>query len=123
MVNTLDMRDLRYLNLFRKITRIQTRYCFIYNEIVMFCVPSHMISQALGRNGENLKKMSDILKRRIRIVPLPLGIENAESFIQLIIAPVGFKEIEIRTSQNTCNSYLCKSDSIKNRSYLWFTQY
>lgn len=104
MVNTLDMRDLRYLNLFRKITRIQTRYCFLYNEIVMFCVPPRMISQALGRGGENLKKMSDILKRRVRIVPIPDGIQNAKSFIQLVIAPVGFKEIEITPDEIIVNA-------------------
>lgn len=95
MVNTIDMQGLRHLNLFRKITRIQTRYCFLYNEILMFCVPRRDIPQALGKNGENLRKMSDILKRRVRILQIPHGIENAKAFIQSIIAPVTFKEMEI----------------------------
>jgi len=61
----------------------------------MFCVPRRNIPQALGKNGENLKKMSDILKRRVRILQIPHGVENAKAFIQSVIAPVTFKEIEI----------------------------
>lgn len=78
-----------------KITKVQTRYCFKYNEIIMFCVPKSKISQALGRNGENLKKMSDLIKKRIRILPIPNGEENIKEFIQAIVAPVTFKEIEL----------------------------
>lgn len=95
MVNTIDMQGLRHLNLFRKITRIQTRYCFLYNEILMFCVPRREIPKALGKNGENLKKMSDILKRRVRILQIPHDVDDAKAFIQSIIAPVTFKSIEI----------------------------
>ena len=95
MVNTLDMQDLRHLNLFRKVTRISTRYCFMYNNILMFCVPRHFVSQALGKQGENLKKLSDILRKRIRILPLPDGVEGAKAFISAVIAPVGFKEMAI----------------------------
>ncbi|MBS3085034.1 hypothetical protein J4411_03950 [Candidatus Pacearchaeota archaeon] len=104
MVNTINMQDLRYLNLFRKITGLQTRYCFMYNEILMFCVPKIDISQALGRNGENLRKMSDILKRRVRILPIPRGVEDAKYFIQSIIAPVGFKEIGITPDEIIVNA-------------------
>jgi NusA-like KH domain protein len=104
MVNTIDMQDLRHLNLFRKITRLETRYCFNYNEILMFCVPRRDISRALGKNGENLKKMSDILRKRVRIVPTPNGIEDARQFIQSVIAPVGFKEIAITPDEIIVNA-------------------
>jgi len=104
MVNTIDMQGLRHLNLFRKITRLQTRYCFLYNEILMFCVPHKDIPQALGKKGENLKKMSDILKRRVRIVSIPHGIENAKDFIQSVIAPVTFKEMEITPKEIIVNA-------------------
>jgi NusA-like KH domain protein len=104
MINIIDMQDLRHLNLFRKVTKIQTRYCFKYNEILMFCVPRREISKALGKNGENLKKMSDIIKRRVRIIPIPNGIEDAKSFISSVIAPVGFKEIEITPKEVIVNA-------------------
>ncbi|MDP3966520.1 MAG: hypothetical protein Q8Q04_03240 [archaeon] len=104
MVNTIDMQDLRHLNLFEKITRIRTRYCFSYNDILMFCVPKQDIPRALGRNGENLRKMSDIIRKRVRIIPIPRGIQDARPFIQSVIAPVSFKEIEINPSEIIVNA-------------------
>jgi transcription antitermination factor NusA-like protein len=95
MVSTINMQDIRHLNLFAKITRIRTRYCFTYNDTLMFCVPRSKISQALGKNNENLKKISLIVKKRIRVIPLPKSIEDAKIFISAIIAPVTFKEMEI----------------------------
>jgi len=67
----------------------------MYNNVLMFCVPRSFVSQALGRQGENLKKLSDILKKRIRIIPIPGGIEDAKVFFSAVVAPVGFKEFEI----------------------------
>ena len=32
MVKTIDMQEMRYLNLFEQITRVRTRFCFKYNE-------------------------------------------------------------------------------------------
>jgi len=104
MVNIIDMQGLRHLSLFRKITKLETRYCFSYNEILMFCVPRHDIPQALGRNGENLKKMSDILRKRVRVIAIPKGIENAKQFIQAVIAPVTFKEMEITPDEIIINA-------------------
>ena len=98
------MEDLRHLNLFSKITKISTRYCFSYNNILMFCVPKFKISQALGKGGENLKKISDILKKRIRILPKPRDVQDAESFIQGIINPVTFNSIEIKDDEIIVNA-------------------
>lgn len=104
MANTINMQDLRHLNLFYKITRIRTRYCFSYNNMLMFCVPKSKISQALGKNGENLRKISEIVKKRIRILAQPRGIEDAENFIKAIISPVTFNSIEINQNEIIVNA-------------------
>ncbi len=104
MINTIDMKDLRHLNLFSKITRIQTRFHFSYNDTLMFCVPKSKISQALGRDNENLRKLSGIVKKRIRVLPKPRGIEDAKTFIQQIIAPVTFKEMNITPEEIIVNA-------------------
>ncbi len=99
MASTLDMGDLRYLNLFSKITRINTRYFFQYNNILFFCVPKNLISKALGRNAENLKKISGILKKRIRIIAKPFSIKDAKQFIEKIISPITFQNFEIKNNE------------------------
>jgi len=104
MINKIDMKDMRHLNLFSKITNLQTRFHFSYNDTLMFCVPKSKITQALGRDNENLRKLSGIVKKRIRVLPMPRGIEDAKTFIQQIIAPVSFKEIEITPEEIIINA-------------------
>lgn len=83
------------MNLFEKVTRIRTRYSFSYNDTLMFAVPRGLISKALGRNNENLRKISGILKKRIRVVAIPDGMKDVKSFVQAVINPVSFNSIEI----------------------------
>jgi len=99
MVNTIDMQDMRYLNLFGKITRISTRHCFKYNEALVFCVPKRLVSQAFGENARNAKQMSQILNKRIKIIAIPNDIKDAKVFISSIVSPVKFKELEITPDQ------------------------
>ena len=95
MAGTIDMQDMRYLNLFAKITQVSTRYCFKYNSNIIFCVPREMISKAIGENGKNIKKMSEIIGKRIKVVQSPKGIGDAKKFIESIVSPVTFKGLEI----------------------------
>ena len=68
MVNTISMKDMRYLNLFDKITNVPTRFCFVYNETLIFCVPHPMLYKAIGEDGKNVKKMREILRKKIKII-------------------------------------------------------
>ena len=99
MESTFDMQDLRYLNLFAQITRVNTRYFFEYNNMLVFCVPKNLVKKALGQNAENLKKMSGIVGKRIRVVAQPDGIENAKEFIERIVSPLTFNNLEITADE------------------------
>ncbi|MDP3986947.1 MAG: hypothetical protein Q8P81_01845, partial [Nanoarchaeota archaeon] len=103
MVNTLDMQEIRYLNLFEKIMNVRTRFCFKYNEAIVFCVPKPLVSKSVGENGRNIKKMSEILGKRIKVVAAPRGIEDAAAFIKAIVSPVGFRGIEINENEIVVN--------------------
>lgn len=99
MDNTIDMQDMRHLNLFGKVTRINTMFCFQYNDIIIFCVPKHLLSKAIGKNGRNVKKLSEVLRRKIRIIPVPKGIHHARPFIETIVSPVMFKDLEVNENE------------------------
>ncbi len=96
MASTINMQDMRYLNLFEKIMRVRTRFCFKYNEIIFFCVPKHLVFKAVGENGKNIKKMGETLEKRIKIIPAPEGIKDIESFIKSIVDPINPRNIEIK---------------------------
>ena len=108
MVNILDMRDIRYINLFSRITKVQTRYCFIYNDTIIFAVPRNLVSKAIGKEGTNVRRMNDILKRKIKIIGNPEeGTQNVgeiKRFIEDIVHPVTFKDIEITETDLILNA-------------------
>lgn len=56
MTNTIDMQDIRYLNLFERIMGVRTRFCFKYNEGLVFCVPKALVQRSVGENGRNIKE-------------------------------------------------------------------
>ena len=99
MVNTIDMRDMRYLNLFEKIMRVRTRFCFRYNEAIVFCVPKTLMAKAIGEKGKNIKKMSGILDKKIKVVMAPNGIGDVGIFIKAVVSPVTFRNIEIKDNE------------------------
>ncbi len=95
MKQTLDMRFIRYLNLFERVMGVRSKNCFFYNNYVIFAVPSSLVSKAIGEKGKNVKKLMPILGKKIKIVALPKSIEDTERFISEIVGPVQFKNLEI----------------------------
>lgn len=113
MVKTIDMKDMRHLNLFEKITRVRTQFCFEYNDYIMFCVPRFKLNQALGKDRHNIKRISEILKKKVRILVCPGSIKDAKWFIESIISPAGFKEIKILD-----NEIVVTSGNVQNKATL-----
>ena len=99
MVNTINMQEMRYLNLFESIMKVRTRYCFMYNDALVFCVPKPLVSKAIGEGGRNIRKMSEVLRKRIKVVSAPHGIEDAGDFVRAIVNPITFKGIEIKDNE------------------------
>lgn len=95
MMQTLDMRFIRYLNLFSKVTGVRSKNCFVYNNFLVFAVPSFSVSKAIGPEGRNVRKLVDIMQKKVKIISLPESIEDAEKFISEIIKPIQFKSLEI----------------------------
>jgi len=100
------MQHMRYINLFEKLSGVSTRYCFKYNETIFFCVPRSMISKAIGEAGRNVRQLSSILGKKIKIIPSPNGQEDIKTFIENIVAPVQFNDFranenEVTVSGNT----------------------
>ncbi len=99
MAGTINMQDLRHLNLFNRITRVSTRHVIQYNDIIIFCVPRSLIPMAIGEKGRNIRQISEILGKKIKVIPIPQGIQHARHFIEAIVSPVTFRNLEIRDNE------------------------
>ena len=93
------MQLIRYANVFNRVTRIRSNHCFPYNNAIVFAVPRVLVVKAIGLDNKNLKILSEILKRKIKIVAIPNGKDDIENFVSVITNPVRFKGIEIRNGE------------------------
>ena len=120
MIKVLDMRSIRYANLFFKITRIRSTHCFEYNNTIVFAVPRKLVMKSIGENNKNLESLNKIIGKKIKIVAIPNGKEDIGNFVATITRPVKFKAIEIKGDEAIINAGMQSKASLigKNRSRL-----
>lgn len=122
MTRTLDMKFIRYLNLFEKVTKVRTQHCFLYNSTVVFLVERGEISRAIGEAGKNIKKLSQILEKKVKIISIPKGGEDIERFILDIVYPVKFKGIEVKEGCVTISAGMQSRAALIGRNKTRFNQ-
>lgn len=96
------MQFMRYLNLFEKISGVRTKNCFLYSQTLIFCVPSILVAKAIGEGGKNIKKLSEILGKKIKVISFPSN--NVYEFVCKIIEPLKFKSLEVGEKEIIINA-------------------
>ena len=104
MTKTFDMQFMRYMNIFARGTGIIAKHCFSYNNTIVFVVPRPMIQKAIGQNNYNLKKLSEIIGKRIRILGQPTGMKDLQIFVSTLVSPIEFEKIEVINNPETRSS-------------------
>jgi len=98
MSSTISMQDMMYINLFSKITGVITKYCFPYNNMILYAVPSDLISKAVGKEGINVKRLSNTLRKRIKVIALAQEGQE-KKFIESIVEPITFKDVQVKENE------------------------
>lgn len=106
------MQFIRYANIFNKVTRLNTNHCFEYNHTIIFVVPRNLVMRAIGQNSINLKRLSEFLGKKVKIVATPKGIEDIKNFVSIITYPIKFKNIEIRDGEATISANIQSKASL-----------
>jgi len=104
MTQTIDMQDLMHLNLFGGITGVKTSNIFNYNNMIFFGVPKEFLRMALGENASNLKRISDKIRKRVRVVPMPDTDADLKTFFQKITEPIEFKDLTMSEDEIVINA-------------------
>lgn len=87
---TFDINTMKIISLFQAITRASVRDCIVDDEIV-FIVGEGEIGKAVGKGGSNVKRISSVLKRKIKIVEFS---NELKTFIKNLIQPLRVENIE-----------------------------
>jgi transcription antitermination factor NusA-like protein len=84
-----------------------------YNRTIIFCVPKEFVNKAVGEEGRNVRRLSEVMGKRVRIIAVPRGIQDARGFIQTIVKPVMFKDLEVKE-----NEILITAGNMQNKASL-----
>jgi N utilization substance protein A len=84
-----DITAMKYISLFESLTNAHVKDC-INEEQVIFVVNENEIGKAIGKQGINVKKISNIIKKPIKIVEFS---QDVLQFIKNFIYPLQVKEI------------------------------
>jgi len=111
IAEVIDMKLIRYINLFSQTTRVLTTRvlttkCFVYNNQIVFAVPKAKVSVAIGKGASNVKKLYGILRRKIKVVAMP-AIGNREGiakFVEAVVSPIEFDKIEVKKNSVTISA-------------------
>lgn len=89
---TLNGDTLRYISLFETVTGARVKDCIEVPEKLIFIVMPGQISRAIGKKGENINKLKDMLKLAIHVIEYS---ENSETFIRNVFRNYNVQKVEI----------------------------
>ncbi len=87
---TLDIESMKLLSLFEKITRSRVKDCVVEKERILFIVQPNEIAKSIGKHGSNVKRLEQVLKRKIKIVEFNPDIKR---FINNLAHPAKIQDI------------------------------
>lgn len=117
-----DFSLIKFMSLFETITNAKLKDCFI-DELkqTIFVVEEGQIGKAIGHKGNNVKRIENILKRKIKIIEF-----NKEliQFVKNMVYPIQIKEIReenniitITPADSKSRGYLIGRGAINLRNY------
>lgn len=82
--------DMKIIQLFETLTGAKLKDC-IMDESILFIVAEHEIGKAIGKKGSNIKRLEQLLKKKIRVVSFN---DNVTKFISNLLLPLKADNIE-----------------------------
>lgn len=84
-----DINLMKFISLFETLTRAKVKDCIEGNPLI-FVVKQGEIGKAIGKKGSNIRKVENILKKKIRIIEFN---DDVIVFVNNVIAPIRAEEI------------------------------
>jgi N utilization substance protein A len=89
---TLNDETMKYISLFENVTRARVKDCIVKQDKLIFVVPKNHVILALGKHGENLKRLKDLFKRNIDIIGFS---DQLEIFVKNVFHNFKIQNIQI----------------------------
>jgi len=86
-----DMNIMKLMSIFETITHAKLKDCIAEDSLIIYVVKPGEMFKAIGRKGSNVKKLEQMLKKKVKIVEYNETIEN---FVKNLVAPAKLKDIK-----------------------------
>lgn len=88
-----DEKLMKYIILFENLTKAKVKDAYLgENESIWFIIEKGGMFKAVGKNGSNIKKIENMLKKKIKVIEYNSDICK---FVSNLIYPVNAKSIEL----------------------------
>jgi len=61
-----DENLIKYISVFESITNTKLKDCIAEDDRLLFIVEEGQIGKAIGKQGSNIRRLEDLLKKRVR---------------------------------------------------------
>jgi len=89
--------EIRVLNIFELLTGVAAKDCVVEPDAVGFLIDRRDMGGAIGKNGENINRVKDKIRKEIFLVQYT---PEATKFIQNLFYPVFVKNVKISDGTN-----------------------
>lgn len=107
----LDTKLLGYIKIFENYTKTNVKDCFYNENELIFLVNKGQIGKAVGKKGENVKKLVNKLKQRVRVIAFD---DDIKIFIRNLLYPLKDFDVELRENDLVL---MPKDNTIKGKIY------
>ena len=89
---TLDQNALRYISVFERVTKTVVKDCIETQDKLVFIVANGQIGAAIGKRGENVRKLHEMLKKNLDIIEYS---DDPGEFVRNIFHSFKIRGVEI----------------------------
>ena len=104
---------LRYVNLFQNVTRCIVVDCVETEDKIIFVVSKGEASRAIGRKGETVARVRQLLKREVQVIEFS---EKPEEFVANVFHAFGVKKVEIEDREGVTHATVTVETTLKGRA-------
>ncbi|MDT8358248.1 MAG: NusA-like transcription termination signal-binding factor [Methanomicrobiaceae archaeon] len=111
MLQTLGFKERRYIEELRILTKSTALDCIIDDQFnrVIYVIKQGDMGIAIGKRGDNIKKMQKVLGRRIEMVE---EADTMEKFIKNVLKPAEVSRVEIDERTAKINVYVQRKSDL-----------
>ena len=71
-----DTRVIGLINIFENVTKAKVKDCFEEEDTLVFIVQEGQVKRAVGPGGQNIRKLSAMMKRKIKVIEFSGDVER-----------------------------------------------